>query len=210
MTRIARLVEVHRLAVAGGEVEIARDVGSRVAQVWLRTSRFADTARVAELTLTLGPDAGALYDLGGAQRATGRLRESLASYEQALALYRAAGDRRNEAATLSGIGAVYRGLGDRGRALEYLQQALPILREVGDRAGEAATLSSIGVVYDDLGERGRALEYYQQALPTLREVGDRAGEAATLNNIGAVRQPGGSGAGAGVLSAGVADPAGGR
>ena len=58
-----RWAEVHRLAVAGGEAGIARDVGGRVGRVWLARSRFADVARLAELTLTLGEDARAWYQL---------------------------------------------------------------------------------------------------------------------------------------------------
>jgi tetratricopeptide (TPR) repeat protein len=184
---VAQLVEVHRLAVAGREPEIARHVGDRVARVWLRTSRFADVEALATATLTLGPDAGALYDLGWAQSATGRPRQALDSYEQALRLSRVAGDHGSEAATLNNIGQVYARLGDRRQALAYYEQALPIAREVGDRAGEAVTLSNIGGVYDGLGDRGQALAYYEQALPILREVGDRAGEAATLNNISLIR-----------------------
>ena len=212
MTSVVRWVEVHRLAVAGREAGIARDVGGRVGRVWLARSRFADAARLAELTLALGEDARAFYELGWAKNATGDRTAALAAYDQALRLYRAAGDRGNEAATLSNIGEVYRGLGEPQRALEYYGQALPIRREVGDRAGEAATLNNIGPVYGGLGEPQRALEYYGQALPIRREVGDRAGEAATLNNIGArvPRRSGRAAAGAGVLRAGAADPAGGR
>ena len=186
MTSVARWVEVHRLAVAGREAGIAQDVGGRVGWGWLARSRFADVARLAGLTLTLGEDARAFYQLGWAKNATGEPTAALAAYDQALRLYRAAGDRGSEAATLSNIGLVYRGLGEPQRALEYYGQALPITREVGDRAGEAVTLNNIGGVYRGLGELQRALEYYGQALPIRREVGDRAGEAATLNNIGLV------------------------
>ena len=136
MTTVARWVEVHGLAVAGGEAGIARDVGDRVGRVWLARSRFADVVRLAELTLSLGPDAGAFYDLGWARRATGSSTAALVAYDDALRLYRAGGDGGNEAATLSNIGGVYAGLGDRRRALEYHGQALPITREVGDRAGD--------------------------------------------------------------------------
>ena len=183
MTSVARWVEVHRLAVAGREAAIARDTGNRVGRVWLATSRFTDVARLAELTLTLGADAGAFYDLGWAMNATGDRTAALAAYDQALSLYRAAGERGSEAAPLNNIGLVYDSLGERQRALEYYAQALPITREVGNRAGEATTLNNIGSVYDSLGERQRALEYYAQALPIMREVGDRAGEAVTRYNM---------------------------
>ncbi|WP_231954469.1 tetratricopeptide repeat protein [Actinoplanes derwentensis] len=178
--------EVHRLAVSSGETLIARDIGSQMARLWLPRSRFADVEAIATATLTLGPDAGAFYDRGWARRATGRPRPALDDYQQAIDLYREAGDRGNEAATLTNIGLVYDGLGDRQRALDFYQQALPIRREVGDRAGEATTLTNIGLVYDGLGDRQRALDFYQQALPIRREVGDRAGEATTLTNIGLV------------------------
>ena len=105
MTSVARWVEVHRLAVAGREAGIARDVGGRVGGVWLARSRFADVARLAGLTLTLGEDAGAFYQLGWAKDATGDRAAALEHYGQALRLYRAAGDRGGEAATLNNIGA---------------------------------------------------------------------------------------------------------
>src|SRR5690349_4669747 len=141
MTSVARWVEVHRLAVAGREAEIAREVGGRVGGVWLTRSRFADVARLAGLTLTLGEDARASYQLGWAKDATGDWAAALAAYGQALRLYQAVGNRAGEALTLNNIGEVYRGLGEPARALEYYRRALPILQEVGNRAGEAATLS---------------------------------------------------------------------
>src|SRR5690242_17099892 len=107
MTTLTQWVEVHRLAVAGREPIIARDVGSRMARVWLSRSRFADVVALATATLTLGPDAGAFYDLGFAQSATGQSRTALDNFEQALYLYRDAGDRGNEAATINNIGHVY-------------------------------------------------------------------------------------------------------
>ena len=136
MTSVARWVEVHRLAVAGREAGIARDVGGRVGRAWLGRSRFADVARLAGLTLTLGEDASAFYQLGWARDATGDPTAALADYGQALRLYRAAGDRGNEAATLNNIGHVYRGLGERQRALEYYGQALPIRGRSGTGPGK--------------------------------------------------------------------------
>ena len=62
----------------------------------------------------------------GPETPPGSRTAALAAYDQALRLYRAAGDRGNEAATLNNIGEVYRGLGEPQRALEYYGQALPI------------------------------------------------------------------------------------
>ena len=114
------------------------------------------------------------------------LRGAIVKFEQALKLYREAGDNRRQALTLLGLGRVYSDLGEFQKALEYYNQSLPLYRAVGNRSGEAITLNNIGKVYSDLGENQKALEYYNQSLPLYRAVGNRSGEAITLNNIGKV------------------------
>ena len=114
------------------------------------------------------------------------LRQAIPKFEQAVILYRQAGEKGSEAVSLLALGRVYDSLGEKQKALEYYNQALPLYRAVGDRGGEALTLNNIGLVYDSLGEIQKALEYYNQALPLRRVVGDRGGEARTLNNIGLV------------------------
>jgi tetratricopeptide (TPR) repeat protein len=156
MTSVARWVEVHRLAVAGREAGIARDMGGRVGEVRLARSRFAEVARLAGLTLTLGEDAGAFYQLGWDRNVTGDRTTALSAYDQALHLYGAAGERGNEAATLNNIGAVYRGLGEVQQALEFYGQALPIRKEVRDRAGEV-TGHNMAMIHRDRGELERAV-----------------------------------------------------
>jgi CHAT domain-containing protein/tetratricopeptide (TPR) repeat protein len=123
-----------------------------------------------------------LFDQGTAES----LRQAIPKFEQAVILYRQAGEKGSEALCLVALGRIYDLLGEKQTALEYYNQALPLTRAVGDRGGEATTLNNIGVVYDDLGEKQKALEYYNQALPLRRAVGDRGGEAATLTNIGYV------------------------
>src|SRR6266536_1267223 len=111
-------------------------------------------------------------------------RKGIEKYQEALELYRRAGDRGGEAETLHNIGLVYSSFGETRKALEKYNEALPIRRAAGDRRGEGATLHNLGMVYRALGETGKALEKLNEALPILREVGDREGEAAALTNIG--------------------------
>ena len=126
--------------------------------------------RLAGLTLTLGQDAGALYDLGRAKSATGDPAAALDHYGQALRLYQTALHRGNEAATLNDIGLVYDGLGERRRALEYYGQALPITREVGDRAGEAVTRYNVAMIHRAQGELARAVAELEQVVELDRRV----------------------------------------
>jgi tetratricopeptide (TPR) repeat protein len=123
-----------------------------------------------------------LYNQGTAQAKRG----AIFKWEEALKLYREAGDRSGEANTLNNIARVYSELGEQQKALEYLDQSLPLSRAVGDRGGEAVTLTNIGLVYSALGEKQKALEYYSQSLPLRRAVGSRSGEATTLDNIGSL------------------------
>ncbi|WP_445305167.1 MULTISPECIES: CHAT domain-containing protein [unclassified Microcoleus] len=127
-------------------------------------------------------EAEKLYEQGTAEA----LRGSIVKYEEALKLYRKAGDREKEAVTLNSIGLVYSELGEQQKALQYLNQSLPLSQAVGDRSQAAITLNSIGLVYSKLGEPQKALQYFNQSLPLGRAVGDRSGEAITLSNIGKV------------------------
>jgi len=120
-----------------------------------------------------------LYKQGTAES----LRQAIPKFEQAVILYRQAGDKSSEATSLGYIGYIYDSLGEKQQALDYYNQALPLYKVVEDRGGEAKTLNNIGSVYDSLGEKQQALDYYNQALPLRRAVGDRGGEAITLLSI---------------------------
>lgn len=119
-----------------------------------------------------------------AQQTAESISQSIAKYEQALALWRAAGDRDLEGLALNNLAEVHYSLGNRQKALELFAQGLAIMQATGSKIGEAAMLSNIAAVYQDLGENDKALDYFARALPLRRAAGDKAGEAVTLSNIG--------------------------
>ncbi len=121
-----QLQEIHRLAVRGEAIDIAQDVGIRLAASWLPVSRFREVRDLGLQTLTLGPHADTLRYLGQAKRNLGEVREALDLYIEALQRYEEVGDRQGLAATLNNIGGVYRSRGSLDQALDYFQQALPI------------------------------------------------------------------------------------
>ncbi len=71
---------------------------------------------------------------------------ALASYQAALTLYRAVGDRLGEANVQKAIDDVQRFRDDRDAALASYQAALTLYRAVGDRLGEANVQKAIGDV----------------------------------------------------------------
>jgi tetratricopeptide (TPR) repeat protein len=181
-----QLLEIHRLALLGAEVDIARNVNGRLADSWLGLSRFREVRELCTKTLELGQDPDIFVSLAWAKDVLGEVAEAMRLYRDARKMYEEVGDRAGLAATLNNIGLVYRSTGQPDKVLEHYHQALPIMVEVGNRSGQATTLNNIGLVYDNTGQPEQALKYYQQALPIREEVGDRAGIAQTLNNIGLV------------------------
>jgi tetratricopeptide (TPR) repeat protein len=178
-----QLLEVHRLALLGGEADITRKVTGQLANSWLSLSRFREVRELCTKTLELGQDPDTVVSLARARRVLGEVAEAMRLYQDALKMYEEVGDRAGQATTLNNIGMVYYGTGQPDKALEYYQQALPITEEVGDRAGQASTLNNIGMVYYGTGQPAQALEYYQQALPLMEQVGNRAGESVTRYNL---------------------------
>ncbi|HXF40630.1 MAG TPA: tetratricopeptide repeat protein, partial [Blastocatellia bacterium] len=118
------------------------------------------------------------------QQTAESLTKSIAKYEEALALWRAAGERDFEALALNNLAEVYYSLGNRKKALELFEQGLALMQATGSKLGEATMLSNIAALYQDLGENDKALDYFSKALPLRRAVGDKTGEAVTLSNIG--------------------------
>ena len=119
-----------------------------------------------------------------ANRTREGLLKGIASLEEALAQWRAAQDRFEEARTMYRIGLLYIDVGERQKAAEYTTQALEAARSSGDDSAIARALDSVGEVYNYFGEKRKAIEYYEQALPRFRAAGDRAGEGRTLSNLG--------------------------
>lgn len=131
-------------------------------------------------------EAAALHLLGIAKLHLGDLGGAAESFESALAISRALGDRLSEAGALANLGNTHSQFGGGGlrKALEYHEQHLLIAREMNDRRGECAAMSNLGTAYFKLGEMRKALEFYQQCLFIARELGDRFSESATLGNLG--------------------------
>ncbi|CBN56219.1 CHAT domain-containing tetratricopeptide repeat protein [Kamptonema sp. PCC 6506] len=117
-----------------------------------------------------------------------RFREALASWEQALTIYREIGYRQGEAASLGNLGIAYQSLGQFQLAIDYHQQLLVIVREIGYRQGEAASLGNLGIAYQSLGQFHNAIDYHQQNLAIAREIEYRRGEAISLRNQGLAYQ----------------------
>src|SRR5262249_44835648 len=108
--------------------------------------------------------------------AASRLR-TIEKYQEALALWRGIGGRKEEAMAIEQIGNAHNGLGDYRKALDYWEEALPLKSSLEDHRGEALLLVNIGSAHIRLGEKERAMDRLTQALTLARAAGERRLEA---------------------------------
>ncbi len=112
------------------------------------------------------------------------LKQAAPIYQEAITLWRSAGDRQREADALSGLGATFSSLNEHQQALDQYNQALAIRHELGDGKGEASALENIGLVHNSMREYQKAVGFFEQALSIHRAAGDERRQASTLTNIG--------------------------
>ncbi len=122
--------------------------------------------------------------LGSVYDRQDRPAEAIGHAHDALALYRAAGNRTGEAQALNCLGWAHARLGDHEQALTFCQQALPLLQQSGDLASQAGTWDSIGYAHHHLGHYRQAIADYETALRLVRSAGDKSTEAEILSHLG--------------------------
>jgi CHAT domain-containing protein/Tfp pilus assembly protein PilF len=116
----------------------------------------------------------------------GNFPAALAKYQQAVAAYKAIGDRLNEGTVLGNICLANYYQGQPDIALDICQQSLKIAQETSDREGISLNLNSIALIYQSTGKYPQAIDYFRQALVIVRELKDRNREATILYNLGFV------------------------
>ena len=107
----------------------------------------------------------AVFDMEGQRRA----REY---FEEALAIFRQAGDDFGAARCLTGLGAVASARREFAEGTARLEEAQALYRKLGDRRGLAVTLNNLGAAAWNQGDLARAGERIGEALDLARSAGD--------------------------------------
>jgi CHAT domain-containing protein len=113
-------------------------------------------------------------------------KAALPEFEQLLATFREAKDRRREAITLGYLGNCYRRLGDYPRALDFVQRGMDIKRDLGDKLEVGKSHNQFGLIYWEMADYARATGHLQEAIAIGHELSDRELEAQARNNLGLV------------------------
>jgi predicted ATPase/DNA-binding SARP family transcriptional activator len=127
--------------------------------------------------------ARALHGAGALAEAQGDYERAEQLHEEALALYRVAGDQEGIADALTSLGQMARDHGDYDGAVRLLDEALATCRAAGDRRGTAYALIELGTVASYRGGGQLALALYAEGLEILRAARDARGYAAALTNV---------------------------
>ena len=145
---------------------------------WLTLALRSDT-RSAPVTRARALQASSLLALR-----LGEFGPATAVLEEALALWRALGDRRGLANSLNNLGLIVKDQGDYARAMALHEEALALRRGLGDTQGIAYSLVNIAIVAARRGEYQQTIAWYEEALVLLREVGDRWAIANSIHGLG--------------------------
>ena len=93
--------------------------------------------------------------------ALGDLPNALRLYRDALAPFRAIGNRNGEAAALNNIGKIVHDTADWQTSIDNLPKAAQIFESVSDMARQSTALRNIGQIHLQLGDIDKALESYR-------------------------------------------------
>ncbi|MCC5897456.1 MAG: CHAT domain-containing protein, partial [Phormidium sp. BM_Day4_Bin.17] len=117
----AQRLEIHRLAVAGGEGKIAADITQALASRWIKQSRFRETRQLCCQTLTVIEDYGTVHQLARAEERLGEVEEARSHYRRAQELCPEE-DEREGAAIIHNQAGIYAQQGQVQEALDLYQQ----------------------------------------------------------------------------------------
>ncbi len=127
-----------------------------------------------------------LQSMGISYRLMNKPDDATRSYQDAMAINRRLGLKRNLAGNLVEMAVVQNTQGKVDLALADYNDALRLQREIGMKKEVGDTLIDMGVVYESKGDYDKALQNYKESLQIQRDMGDQNYESLCLNNIGGV------------------------
>jgi CHAT domain-containing protein/lipoprotein NlpI len=113
-------------------------------------------------------------------------KEALPQFEQVLARFREAKDRKREAIVLGYIGNCYRRLGDLPRALNFVQQGMDIKQSLAAQLEIGRSHNQFGLIYWDMAAYDKAIDHLEKAAEIGHQLQNPELEAQAVNNLGLV------------------------
>ena len=117
-------------------------------------------------------------------RSAKNYKPAIQKYEEAIALWRELGNKREEGYSLTNEARIYRLLSEPKTALNKLEEARLRLEEARDLSGQAFTLNTIGNLQKEFFNSHDAIAAFEKAIKLRLDIDDRYGLAQLYNNIG--------------------------
>jgi serine/threonine protein kinase/tetratricopeptide (TPR) repeat protein len=127
-----------------------------------------------------------LQSIAISYRLMNKADDAMRNYQEAMAINRRLGLKRNLAGNLVEMALILNSQGKPDGALADYNQALQLQREIGMKKEVGDTLNNLGVLYQSKGEYDKALQSYKESLQIQRDAGDENYQALCLNNIGGI------------------------
>ena len=112
--------------------------------------------------------------------------QSVALYEESLALYQELEDKQGIGYSLNWLGLLSMHQGDYVGGRVLLEQGLSVFREAGDKLGIAMSLRGLGDQVSEQGDHERAMALCEESLVLSREIENKRGIVISLNILGKV------------------------
>jgi predicted ATPase/Tfp pilus assembly protein PilF len=132
--------------------------------------------------------AKALHARGRTQQFLGKMKESLADYQEALALASHTNEQSFVAKVMNSLANHSYWQGKVSEARDGFMKTLALHQKLGDRRAEGVVYGSLAVLEQEQGNLGLAFKHLSDALRLHREVGDQASEGWTLGNFASFEQ----------------------
>ena len=183
-------------SLGGADSELGLRLVGAIFYFWWRSGRWVEWRRwmalapahldhVSEATRAATLVAMSAMDLYGIRDSEASRRHS----QEALAIYRRLGDRRNIAWTIYSLASPATGAGiaeEYARSLALIEEAITLLRQESDLAGVANGFTNLGEYAFAYGDLVQAKAAYQESLRIAREIGDQLREHIEYQNLGNV------------------------
>jgi predicted ATPase len=175
----------------GGETQLVLRIAGALVEYWFERANFVELRQrlVAALAADDRPTAARAKALIGMADALGVGNDNEGSRrvsEEALAIYRAIGDRAGTADALWRLGSAIRHAGDVRDGLPLLEEAKAIFNEVDDRQSALNVSRGLAWAYEQLGDRERAEKLYRENLDLARSLDNRYVAHASLGALSTI------------------------
>ncbi len=145
---------------------------------------FIMCALAVALTARAADDPDQLFEKAVTAFNGGKFDEAISLWEEALPLYRKAGDVEHEAMVLNNIGLVRYNMQRYEESVGYFKDALAIDRKRGISKDIGTDVQNLGMAYSALGEYTQALSAFKESAAVFDEIGDVGGTANNLYRVG--------------------------